>query len=99
MKEAVNSSKKLLYVVGNEEDVGEQEWFFFSLQLAMIERLEDIIIVYKEVAAFERLQLKIPLVRSNRRNAIRHVQYEANDMFWPEIRLRLNNNSQERIND
>ena len=90
---AINNSRKLLYVVGNEEDVGEQEWFFFSLQLAMVERLEDIIIIYKEVAAFERLQQKIPLVRPNKRNPIRHVQYEANDMFWPEIRLLLNNNN------
>ena len=97
IKEAINKSRKLLYVVGNEEDVGETSSFLYSLRLALIERIEDIIIVFKEVAVFERLLLKAPLPRRNKKNPIKHIQYEANDVFWDEIRLQLNNNFQENI--
>ena len=92
---AINSSRKLLYVVGTENNVGEREWFYFSLKLAMVERLEDIIIVYKDVTVCEIFQQRIPLLRPNRRSPIRHVQYEANDMFWPEIQQHLNSFGQE----
>ena len=56
--DAINCSRKLLHVIGYEQNVAEQEWFF-SLHLAMVERLEDIIIVYKEVSVFESLQKRI----------------------------------------
>ena len=54
--------------------------------------MEDIIIIYKEVSAFESLQQKVPLLRPNSRNPITHVQFEANDMFWPEIQQQLTSN-------
>ena len=96
--EAINSSKKLLYAVGNDDDVGEKHCFYIYLQLAMVERLDDIIIVYKDVAAFSKLQKSISLLKSSMRNQIRHIEYEANSMFWPEIRHDFLNNSQEEVN-
>ena len=90
--EALNSSRKLLYVVGTEKNVGEQKWFYFSLNLALVERLEDIIFVYKDVTVCESFQQRIPLLRPSQRSPVRHVQYEANDMFWPEIQQYLHSN-------
>ena len=92
--EAINNSRKLLYIVGNEPNAGEQQWFFFSLHLAMVERLEDIIFIYRDIAVHERLQQKLPLLRPSSRNPIRCVQYEANDMFWPEVQQHLSDNQQ-----
>ena len=89
--DSINSSKKLLYVVGNERHVREK-LFIFLLQIAMVERLEDIIIIYKEISAFESLQQEVPLPRPNKRNAVRHIQYEANEIFWPEIQQHLKSN-------
>ena len=90
--DGINNSRKLLYIVGNEQDVGERQWFFFSLQLATVERLKDVIVVYKEVDALQNLQQKIPLLKSGSINSITYVQYETNDMFWPEMLHKLNSN-------
>ena len=90
--DGINSSRKLLYVIGNEQNVGEHQWFFFSLQLAAIERLKDIIVISIDVAALQNLQQRIPVLRPSRTNSITHVQYETNDVFWPEISQQLNSN-------
>ena len=50
--EAINQSKKLLYVIGRKPDAGEVEWFHASLRYSTIESLEDIYIVYKELLPF-----------------------------------------------
>ena len=97
--EAISSSRKLLYAVGNDDDVGEKHCFYLSLQLAMVERMNDIIIVYKDVAAFSKLQKSISVLKSNMRNQIKHVEYEANSMFWPEIQHHMTNNSQEEVDN
>ena len=88
--DGINSSRKLMYIIGNDPDVGEKQWFFFSLQLATIERLQDIVVISKEVAALQNLQQRIPLLRPSRTNSITHVQYDANERFWLEILHQLN---------
>ena len=93
--DTINDSRKLLYVVGNEPNAGDQSSFFLSLQLAAVERLSDIIVVYKEVAVFELLQKKTSILRPNRKSPIKFVQYEANDMFWSEMQQLLQNTWQE----
>ena len=93
--DTINNSKMLLYVAGNELNAGDQSSFFLSLQLAAVERLSDIIFVYKEVAVFELLQKKTSLLRPNRKSPIKLIQYEANDMFWNEMQQYLNSNRQD----
>ena len=49
--DGINSSNKFLYVAGNEQNIWEQERFFFALQLAIVEKLQDTVSIYKNVAA------------------------------------------------
>ena len=91
--EAINQSKKLLYVIGKEPDVGEIEWFEKSLRYATIERQNDILIVFKDIIPFEDLTSKIPLLKSLCKPnnwSLKWIQHEANDMFWQELRQCVN---------
>ena len=87
--ETINNSKILLYIIGNDSNAGEVQTFNISLKLSAIERLSDVIIVYKDLVTFEILQQRMPLLKSlckpNRKYQLTVIQFEANDLFWPEL--------------
>ena len=91
--QAISNSRKMLYVIGNDPEFGEVQTFHISLEISSIDRFGDMIIVYKDLITFENLQSRIPLLkalcRPDRRYPIRTIQYEANDLFWPELRYYL----------
>ena len=91
--EAITQSKKLLYVVGNELNAGEVDWFHASLKYSIIERLEDIYIVYNGVVPVVDLLQQIPLVISVckpfKNSPYKITQQEANDKFWSELKQLL----------
>ena len=87
--DAINSSKTLLYVIGNDPAVGEVQTFFISLEFASIKRSRNIVIVYRDLVTLENIQRRMPLLKSlcrpDRKKPIKTIQLEANDMFWPEL--------------
>ena len=89
--ETINNSGTLLYIIGKDPDVGEVQTFNISLKLSAIERLNDVIIVYKDLVTFENLQQRMPLLKSlckpSRKYHLKVIQFEANDLFGPEFQL------------
>ena len=88
--ETIDRSRKLLYVIGNDADAGEMKSFHTSLELSCIARLNDIIIVYRDLITFESLQQRMPLLKSlcrpGRRHPLKIIQFEANeDLCWTEL--------------
>ena len=86
---AINSSKTLLYVIGNDPAVGEVQSFRTSLEFASIERSGSVVIIYRDLVTFEDLQRRMPLLKSlcrpDSKYPINLIQFEGNDMFWPEF--------------
>ncbi len=94
--EIIDRSRTLLYVVGKDAEAGEMKSFRTSLQLASIARLNDIIVIYRDLITFESLQQKKPhlksLCRPGRRHPIRIFQIEANGVYcWTELHHYMTN--------
>ena len=83
--EVINNSRKMLYIIDKDPEAGNVQTFNISLEVSSIDRSSDMIVIYKDLIAFENLQQNIPLLkilcRLDKRHPNRIIQYEANDLF------------------